>query len=155
MELKPGYKQTEVGVIPKDWDVKRLFQLADVIGGGTPSTSVSDYWNGKIDWYTPTEIGSLKYSTTSVRKITQSGLNNSSAKLLPSGTVLMTSRASIGDLMILKNPATTNQGFQSLVPNSNCSNEYLYYQMSIRKNELLRNSSGSTFLEISPNKVKT
>jgi type I restriction enzyme S subunit len=149
-----GYKQTEIGVIPEDWEVKCIGEIARVIGGGTPSTQVSNYWGGEINWFTPTEVGSTKYLSESVRKITESGLQNSSASLLPVGTILLTSRAGIGDLGILRIPACTNQGFQSMVCNDNVKNQFLYYIMITKRRELERRGSGSTFLEISPNEVK-
>lgn len=157
MELivKQGYKQTEVGLIPEDWNVLTINDVATVIGGGTPSTFVSEYWNGNINWFTPTEIGKNKYSYQSKRKITSLGLSNSSAQILPIGTILMSTRASIGDLSILLNEATTNQGFQSLIAKNDFYNEFLYYLIQNNKSKLIKNSSGSTFLEISPNKVKS
>ncbi|SFQ18062.1 restriction endonuclease subunit S [Parafilimonas terrae] len=141
---------------PKEgWEVKKLGAVATVIGGGTPSTSISEYWNGSIEWFTPTEIGYSKYLFSSKRKISISGLNNSSAIILPIGAILMTSRAVIGDLGILKIKACTNQGFQSLLVSPENDNEFIYYLMSTKKSTLLQNASGSTFLEISPTKVKS
>jgi type I restriction enzyme S subunit len=153
LKLPKGYKQTEVGVIPDDWEQKDIQEVARVIGGGTPNTNISEFWNGQINWFTPTEIKENKYSCESRRKISQKGLENSSAKLLPAGTLLMTSRATIGDFSILTNEATTNQGFQSLLANDLINNEFLYYLMFTKVNEIVLNSSGSTFLEISPKKV--
>jgi type I restriction enzyme S subunit len=154
-DVMEGYKKTEVGVIPEEWGVKNICDVAEVVGGGTPSTFTQKYWNGHINWFTPTEIGFNKYSYESLRKITEEGLKDSSAKLLPIGTILLTSRASIGDVSILKVPASTNQGFQSLIANENIDNEFLYYLISTLKNTLIKYASGSTFLEISPNKLKS
>lgn len=126
-----------------------------MVGGGTPSTSNSLFWNGDINWFTPTEVGSKKYLHESKRKITQLGLKNSSAKILPSETLLLTSRAGIGDIGILKNPSATNQGFQSLLPKDNINGEFLYYLASTLKQTLLQFASGSTFLEITPSKIKS
>lgn len=155
MELvKAKFKQTEVGLIPEDWNVLTIEDVAKVVGGGTPSTTISDYWKGNIEWFTPTEISHVKYSSSSIRKISIEGFNNSSAQILPIGTILMTTRASIGDMSILLNEATTNQGFQSLIAKEGIYNEFLYYLMLTKKGELLKNASGSTFLEISPKKVK-
>jgi type I restriction enzyme S subunit len=150
-----GYKQTEVGLIPEDWEVKNIESVAYVQGGGTPSTLISNFWNGDVNWFTPTEIGENKYSYESLRKLTPIGLFNSSAKILPIGTILLTSRAGIGDCSILTKEAATNQGFQSLIAKENSYNEYLYYLISTLKNQLLQNASGSTFLEISPKKLKS
>lgn len=141
---------------PKEgWEVKKLGEIAKIIGGGTPSTFVSEYWNGEIEWFTPTEVGYEKYLYSSKRKISNSGLKNSSASILPVNTILLTSRAGIGDLGILKIEACTNQGFQSIICDSYVDFEFIYYVMLTKKEELLKNASGSTFLEISPNKVKS
>ncbi len=140
--------------LPKDWQKVRLGDIAEIIGGGTPSTQITSFWNGSINWFTPTEIGITKYVYKSQRTITPLGLKKSSAKLLPIGTILLTSRASIGDCAILKVVATTNQGFQSLIPLEKINNEFLYYLMLTLKNKLLKLASGSTFLEVSPNKIK-
>ncbi|MCH4598005.1 restriction endonuclease subunit S [Helicobacter pylori] len=141
-------------MLPLNWQRVRLGDVAEIIGGGTPSTQVTSFWNGSINWFTPTEIGITKYVYKSQRTITPLGLKKSSAKLLPIGTILLTSRASIGDCAILKVVATTNQGFQSLIPLEKINNEFLYYLMLTLKNKLLKLASGSTFLEVSPNKIK-
>ncbi len=141
-------------MLPLNWQRVRLGDVAEIIGGGTPSTQVTSFWNGSINWFTPTEIGITKYVHKSQRTITPLGLKKSSAKLLPIGTILLTSRASIGDCAILKVVATTNQGFQSLIPLEKINNEFLYYLMLTLKNKLLKLASGSTFLEVSPNKIK-
>lgn len=154
MELKEGFKKTEVGFIPEDWEVKRLGQLAKVVGGGTPKTTISEFWNGNISWFTPTEVGYNKYLYASKRKVTLEGLQNSSAQILPVGSILLTSRAGIGDLGILRSEAATNQGFQSLIVFEENDNEFVYYLLSTLKPQLLSKASGSTFLEISPSKVK-
>ncbi|WRA66418.1 restriction endonuclease subunit S [Helicobacter pylori] len=139
---------------PSNWQKVRLGDVAEIIGGGTPSTQITSFWNGSINWFTPTEIGITKYVYKSQRTITPLGLKKSSAKLLPIGTILLTSRASIGDCAILKEIATTNQGFQSLIPLEKINNEFLYYLILTLKNKLLELASGSTFLEVSPNKIK-
>jgi type I restriction enzyme S subunit len=155
MVVSEGFKKTELGKIPINWEVKSIGEVVTICGGGTPSTNVKEFWDGNINWFTPTEIGYEKYLQGSLRKLTISGLNNSSAKILQPGTILMTSRAGIGDLGILKIEAATNQGFQSLIANPSINNEFLYYLMFTKKNELLKNASGSTFLEISPSQIKS
>lgn len=137
-----------------EWKMKTLGEIATIVGGGTPSTYSPNYWNGTINWFTPTEIGLNKYTYSSLRKITKEGLKNCSARILPTGTVLLTTRAGIGDMSILMNEGCTNQGFQSLIANNDTSYEFLYYLVSTLKNILIKNASGSTFLEISPNKIK-
>lgn len=149
-------KQTEIGLIPDDWEVKSLGEVATIVGGGTPSTLNFAYWNGDIQWFTPAELSdSKKYVSKSERTITERGLKESSAKLLPKGTVLLTTRASIGITAILENPASTNQGFQSLIAKNNCCSEFLYYVIPLIKDEMLSRASGSTFAEISAKKLST
>lgn len=125
-------------------------ELAEIVGGGTPSTSMGSYWDGDIDWYAPAEIGEQIYLESSQRKITEKGLNKSSAKILPIGTVLFTSRAGIGKTAILLKEGCTNQGFQSIVPNKEKLDSYFIFT---RSEELKRYGetvgAGSTFAEVS------
>lgn len=134
-----------------DWEEKRLLEIANICGGGTPNTTKNEYWNGSINWFTPSEVGSNKYLDCSNRKISEYGLKNSSAKLLPSGTILVSSRATIGEMSILIKEGATNQGFQSLIVNSKHYNEFIYYLGNLLKREMIQKASGSTFLEISKN----
>ncbi|MEZ9566270.1 restriction endonuclease subunit S [Vibrio artabrorum] len=135
----------------KNWESKILgHDIADIIGGGTPNTMDNRYWDGDIDWYAPTEIGASPFACSSNKKITQLGLDNSSAKWLPADrTILFTSRAGIGDMAILKSRATTNQGFQSLVLKEGYNTYFVYSLGHLIKSYAMRNASGSTFLEIS------
>ena len=132
------------------WEQRKLGELAEIVGGGTPSTGVDSYWDGDIDWYAPAEIGEQIYLESSQRKITEKGLNKSSAKILPMGTVLFTSRAGIGKTAILLKEGCTNQGFQSIVPNKGKLDSYFIFT---RTKELKRYGetvgAGSTFVEVS------
>ena len=132
------------------WEQRKLGEISNIVGGGTPSTEVESYWNGNINWYSPAEIGSQIYVSNSQRKITELGLEKSSARLLPVGTVLFTSRAGIGNMAILKEKACTNQGFQSIIPIKNKLNSYFIFS---RSNELKKYAetvgAGSTFVEVS------
>ncbi|MDH6603707.1 type I restriction enzyme S subunit [Bacilli bacterium PM5-9] len=132
------------------WEQRKLGDLADIVGGGTPSTSNPEYWDGKIDWYSPAEIGEQIYVSKCQRTITELGQQKSSTKILPVGTVLFTSRAGIGNTAILAKEATTNQGFQSIVPNKDELDSYFIFA---RTNELKRygevTGAGSTFVEVS------
>ena len=139
---------------PKDkWLRLSIGDVAHVIGGGTPDTNIEDYWNGSIQWFTPSEIGKEKYVTESERTLTQKGLDNSSAKLLPPGTILLSTRATIGECSIAKQECCTNQGFQSLIAKK-VTPEFLYYLIQTKKKDLLSKASGSTFAEISANEVR-
>ena len=133
-----------------DWEQRKLGEVADIVGGGTPSTNVSDYWDGDIDWYAPAEISDQIYLSSSQRKITEEGYNNSSAKILQIGTVLFTSRAGIGKTAILRQKGCTNQGFQSIVPHKDELDSYFIFS---RTEELKKYGetvgAGSTFVEVS------
>jgi type I restriction enzyme S subunit len=127
--------------------------IAEIVGGGTPETVNPDYWDGEVQWFTPTEVRS-KFISNSKRTITQSGLKKSSAKLLPAGTILFTSRATIAELGFATQECSTNQGFQSLIVNQNNNSEFIYQLIKVNKNEFVRKSQGSTFLEISSKEMK-
>ena len=128
----------------------RLGDIADIVGGGTPSTGNQSYWDGDIDWYAPAEIADQIYANSSQKKITGLGYENSSAKMLPPGTVLFTSRAGIGKTAILTRKGCTNQGFQSIVPHRGELDSYFIFS---RTEELKRYGelvgAGSTFVEVS------
>ena len=132
------------------WEQRKLGDVADIVGGGTPSTGNQSYWNGDIDWYAPAEIADQIYANSSQKKITGLGYENSSAKMLPPGTVLFTSRAGIGKTAILTRKGCTNQGFQSIVPHRGELDSYFIFS---RTKELKRYGelvgAGSTFVEVS------
>lgn len=127
-----------------------LGTVCSIVGGGTPDTLRSEYWEGNVEWFTPSEIGKSKYVSSSLRKISQIGLSNSSAKSLPAGTVLLTTRATLGEMSIARSECSTNQGFQSLVADSkSVLPEYLYYLQILIKPWCEKYASGNTFREIS------
>ena len=132
------------------WEQRKLGDIADIVGGGTPSTGNPNYWDGDIDWYAPAEIASQIYANSSQKKITDLGYESSSAKMLPPGTVLFTSRAGIGKTAILARKGCTNQGFQSIVPHRGELDSYFIFS---RTEELKRYGelvgAGSTFVEVS------
>ena len=132
------------------WEQRKLGDIADITGGGTPSTSNNDYWDGNINWYSPAEISNQIFLNSSQRKITELGFSSCSAKMLPKGTVLFTSRAGIGKTAILSAEGCTNQGFQSIVPHANDLDSYFIFS---RTNELKKYGeivgAGSTFVEVS------
>lgn len=135
----------------EDWCQKPLSSVAEIRSGGTPSTSNPDYWNGEVLWCTPTDITALKgfkYLETTERKITAAGLAVSSAEVIPPNSIIMTSRATIGECAINTTPLTTNQGFKNLVPLKGTDAEFLYYLMLTQKENLISLCGGSTFLEI-------
>ncbi|MDQ9009742.1 restriction endonuclease subunit S [Acinetobacter gerneri] len=137
----------------EEWASKTLDEVANIVGGGTPSTIHEEYWNGDIVWLTPSEINQ-KFIKNSKRTISELGVQKSSAKKLPVGTVLFTSRATIGEVAITTDELTTNQGFQSFITNDNTLNEFLYYWIIHHKKDFVERASGSTFLEISKSKIQ-
>lgn len=137
------------------WNVKKLGEIGTFVSGGTPDTEKPEYWNGDIVWLTPSEITKLKtrFVSDSERKITKLGLKNSSAVLLPKNSLIICTRATVGDCCINTKEVSTNQGFKNLIPNNNCV-DFLYYLISIHKNDLIRRACGSTFLEISKHDIE-
>ena len=129
---------------------QELGTVCSIVSGGTPDTLRPEYWEGSVEWFTPSEIGKSKYALSSLRKISQLGLSNSSAKLLPVGAVLLTTRATLGEMSIARSECSTNQGFQSLIADSKrVLPEYLYYLQILIKPWCEKYASGNTFREIS------
>jgi type I restriction enzyme S subunit len=143
--------QTRLPGFSGEWEVKRLGDLADIRSGGTPSTSVPQFWDGNILWCTPTDITALdghKYLFDTSRMITQHGLKSSSAEMIPAHSIVMTSRATIGECAINQVPVSTNQGFKNFVPFETTDAEFLYYLLMTQKSGFISLCGGSTFLEI-------
>ena len=152
------FKDSELGRIPESWVVVKLEEVCTkIVGGGTPSKNEPDYWNnGTIPWVTPSEFTKSKsnYISVTENKISEEGLKNSSATLLAIGTVIMSSRATIGECKINTIEITTNQGFISFQCNDLLNNLYLLYLIKQNKPNILKVSSGSTFLEVSRTSMK-
>lgn len=136
-----------------NWEVKKLGETCEIIGGGTPDTINPEYWNGNIQWFTPTEIKS-DYVSKSIRTITELGLQKSSAKKLSIGTILLTTRATIGEASIALEECTTNQGFQSLIVKEGINNLFVFNWIKENKHELTTRANGSTFPEISKTEIE-
>ncbi|MCO5382141.1 MAG: restriction endonuclease subunit S [Methanosarcina barkeri] len=152
-----NFKQMELRDIPENWNVKKIGDIGNVIGGGTPSTKEESYYNGAIPWITPKDLSN--YSSVFIEKgernITKEGLENSSARLMPAGTVLFSSRAPIGYVAIAKNEVSTNQGFKSIVCNENFANNiFVYYSLKYNAKKIESISSGSVFKEVSGTALK-
>ena len=132
------------------WETTTLGEVADIRNGATPSTQIGAYWNGPIPWCTPTDITATlgKYLLATERSVTAAGLASCAASLLPVGTLLLCSRATIGEIKIATSPVCTNQGFKSLVCKDDVSNEFLYYLLLTLKPQMIERAIGSTFLEI-------
>jgi type I restriction enzyme S subunit len=139
------------------WTETTLGDIAEVVGGGTPSTSKDEFWDGDVIWLTPTEVTAIdgKVISDSKRKITHAGLRSSGARILPRGTVVLTSRASVGFVAIAGKELTTNQGFQSLIPSATVNEHFLMFWIQLNRSEFESRSAGSTFKEISKSNVKS
>ena len=140
----------------KGWQSKTLGEVCEVMNGGTPKTGVPEYWDGKHLWITPAEMGkrSSPYSDDTERKITDRGLQNSSARMLPPHSVILSSRAPIGHLVINTEPMATNQGCKGLIPRTQLQHKFLYYYLSSGVDLLNSLGTGATFKELSGGKLK-
>jgi len=137
--------------LPRDWDQKPLGDIGRICSGGTPSRSESAFWNGTISWVTPRELTRLnnKWLVTTEERITHSGLAGSSAALMPIGSLLVTTRATIGAVAIAAVPVSTNQGFKNIDLHESVSPDFYYHLLKHISPEMVRLSSGTTFDEIS------
>lgn len=140
-----------------EWDELRLPELADIKSGGTPSTSNPEMWDGGIAWCTPTDITALhgrRFLNETARTISDLGLRKSAAELLPVGTIVMTSRATIGECAIATMPITTNQGFKNFIPHNPVDRDFVFYLLAFQKAGFIELCSGSTFLEIGMSQLR-
>jgi len=138
-------------VADAEWGSSTFADVADIGGGGTPSSKVAEYWDGQVPWASPTDITRLigPYLFDTGRKITEFGLANCSSRLYPSGSILMTSRATIGAFALAQTPVAVNQGFIVVVPPDDTLRYWLLHEMRDRVDEFLTHANGATFLELS------
>ncbi|WP_297504878.1 restriction endonuclease subunit S [Ferrovum sp.] len=138
------------------WAIKPLGEVCDVVNGGTPKTGIVEYWDGPHQWITPAEMGkrATPYIDKTERTITDAGLQNSSARLLPEQSVILSSRAPIGHLVINTAPMASNQGCKGLVPRNGLDSKYLYYYLASIVPLLNDLGTGATFKELSGGKLK-
>ena len=140
-----------------NWNEFTISAIGDVVGGGTPSTKNNEYYGDEISWITPKDLSNFneRYISRGERSISQKGYDNSSAQMLPAGTVLFSSRAPIGYVAIAQNELCTNQGFKSVIPHPEvCDSEFLYYLLCYRKHDIEAIASGTTFMEVSGTALK-
>lgn len=144
----------KIYILPNLWQWSQLSAIGIVASGGTPSTRQPSYWGGKISWISPADLSGYNNKTISYGKknITDEGLQNSSAKLLPTGSILFSSRAPIGYTAIAKNELTTNQGFKNIIPTNSLNSSYVYHYLKASKKLAESMASGTTFLELSSKK---
>jgi type I restriction enzyme S subunit len=135
----------------RDWPKIPIGEIADIVGGSTPSTTFQDYWGGTIAWATPRDLSHLPSVALldTERHLTELGLGQISSGLLPAGTVLLSSRAPIGYLAITEVPVAVNQGFIALIPGARASNVYLWQWLQNHSEDVNARANGTTFLEVS------
>lgn len=143
--------------IPNGWRRVRLEDVAEVVGGSTPSRTDARFWEGDVPWVVPSELTALKgrYLAASKESITDEGMRSAGLRLIPAGSILLTSRATVGVTAINGVPIATNQGFQNLIVKNGADPLWLYYSVSQQRPELERRASGSTFLEVSRDSVRS
>ena len=154
---KQGNQKNQGSDNMKGWERKKLGEISDIINGGTPDTTVPKFWDGENLWITPKDMGKLEsiYVDDTLRKLTDEGLNNSSAKILPPNSIILSSRAPIGHLAINTKPISTNQGCKGLVPKKGVDTLFLYYFLSKSVDLLNSLGTGATFKELSGSKLGT
>lgn len=159
-QLQSNHKQTPIGKIPAAWEVVKLSDIGEIVTGTTPSTKIEEYWkNGTINWFTPTDLSKLDnniYITESSRKITEKSVKESGLTIMPKGSIIISTRAPVGYVAILKQESTINQGCKGLIPNdwSQVSAEFYGYYLLYKERKLQNMSSGSTFKELSKDRLK-
>ena len=153
----PGHEHVMVkDGVPEGWERKKIAEVCETVGGGTPSTKVSDYWAGDITWVVPTDVtrNDCLVLLDSERKITEKGLRESSAQLVPANTILMTSRASVGFFALMDVEVCTNQGFINIIPHDEEMRMYLLFNLMSRAPEIRSNAKGTTYPEISKGRFR-
>ncbi len=154
----PKYKPNGVewlGEVPEHWEVKSIKRDFFIVNGSTPKSTESTYWNGNIIWVTPADLSKRSniYITDSIRKITEDGLYSCGTTLVPPGSIILSSRAPIGNLAIAKIPLCTNQGCKSIIPTTIKDTRFLYYYLSISSEQLNQLGRGTTFMELSADEL--
>ena len=153
----PGHEHVKIkDGVPEGWSRQKIADVCETVGGGTPSTKVSDYWDGDLIWVVPTDVtrNDCLVLLDSERKITEKGLRESSAKLVPENTILMTSRASVGFFALVDAKVCTNQGFINILPHDTDTRMYLLFNLLSRTAEIRSNAKGTTYPEISKGRFR-
>ena len=154
----PGHEKTKIiDGVPEGWERKRIGDVCETVGGGTPSTKMARYWDGDITWVVPSDVtkNDSLILLDSERKITEEGLLQSSAKIVPAETILMTSRASVGFFTLVDFDVCTNQGFINIIPHNEEMRMYLLFNFMSRVAEIRSNAKGTTYPEISKGRFRT
>ena len=151
------FRQWFIEEAKEEWEIGTLDDILSVKGGSTPSTANSDFWDGEISWTTPRDLSSNVgvYLFKTERKITEEGLEKISSGLLPTGTILLSSRAPVGYLAISDIPLAINQGYIAILDNKDFSKYFIYLWLKENIDYIVSNANGSTFLEISKSVFKS
>ena len=158
LEKYSSYKDSgveRIGEIPEYWTINRINTVGTIVSGATPSSSVLSYWNGDIMWITPTDINNKVIIRESERTITAKGYASCGASLVPEGTIVMTTRAPIGKLVIAGKILCTNQGCKSIIPTKDFDNRFIYFQLLVNSEKLNSLGTGTTFMELSKTALKS
>lgn len=148
-QVKKGYKQTEIGPIPEDWDVKTLGCIAErIIGGGTPNRTIKDYWNGDIPWMSVKDFAQHNPHKT-LEYITSKGLKNSATHLIPANTIITSTRMALGKAVLFAVDVTINQDLKAIFPNKETNTRFLYYWFQFNETRIAEMGSGSTVMGLS------
>jgi type I restriction enzyme, S subunit len=145
------FKDSELGRIPKEWEVFSLKDIGQIVSGGTPSRANPSYWNGDLPWITPTDMTALRgdYIAGGAEYISEQGLTSSAAVLVPARAVVVTSRATLGLAAVVSKPLATNQGFKNIIPHEEWNCVFICHIARRLKTRMVQQASGTTFLEIS------
>jgi len=145
--------------VPNDWPLKSLSEIGTIVCGGTPSTAHPEYYAEKgIAWVTPNDLSSNSHNifiNHGARDISQEGLNNSSATLMPAGSILLSTRAPIGYIAISETDVCTNQGFKSVVADKGVGSAYIYFTLLDMTPRILHLGAGTTFMEVSKDSISS
>ena len=153
----PGHERVKIkDGVPEGWERRTIADVCETVGGGTPSTKVAEYWDGDVTWVVPSDVtkNDCLVLLDSERKITTKGLRESSAKIVPAETILMTSRASVGFFALMDFEVCTNQGFINIIPRARETRMYLLFNLMSRVTEIRINAKGTTYPEISKGRFR-
>ncbi|CAD6492739.1 MAG: Type I restriction modification DNA specificity domain protein [Candidatus Argoarchaeum ethanivorans] len=150
MKQETKFKQTEIGIIPEEWDIKPVSEVSEISLGGTPKTSITKYWNGDIKWASAKDVSNCKsrYICNTERTVTKEGIDNSAAKILPENTIVITSRGTVGELALLSEPMSFNQTCYGLKAKENMDSLFLYYNLKNSISRIKSISYGTVFSTI-------
>ncbi|MFA5792216.1 MAG: restriction endonuclease subunit S [Candidatus Paceibacterota bacterium] len=144
--IKQRFKKTEIGLIPEEWEISKLSDHIEIIGGGTPKTTIPEYWNGNIPWISVVDfVGDKRWIYDTEKHITRDGLENSSTKLLRRGQIIISARGTVGELSQVTRDMTFNQSCYGIDGKNDLNNDYLYYLLKVKIKEFQQKGHGAVF----------